>query len=108
MNSVVGFWGELKDLVQSIQKDCAKNKGMWLAYAFIFAGLILAAVVCVLLFMASFKLLAALNEASADFSSDNPLPLAVWGAILYATYAIIANLHEVYLEIRQVIRKGNR
>lgn len=108
MNSSITFWGEVKDLFLTIKMDCAKNKGMWMAYTFLFIGLVLAITICVLLFQASFMLLNALHDASSTVFVDNPFPVVVWVAILFATREIIKVVHVAYIDVRGVIRKGNR
>lgn len=107
MFKVAEFWGELKDLVQSIKADIETNKGMWLAYAFLVLGILMVIVVNFLLMSGTYSVFVALERMDPEFFFDNPVPLFVYGALIYLTFDVLKSLHEAYLDLRKIIKKGN-
>lgn len=108
MFNVTEFWGEFKDLVQSIKTDISTNKGMWLAYAFLFIGMFVVIAVNFMLISGTFHVFAAFERMDPDFFFDNPVPLFVYGAFIYLGVDTLKTLYKAYLNLRKIIKKGNR
>lgn len=108
MFNVSGFWGEFKDLVQSIKADISTNQGIWLAYAFLIIGMLSLIAINVMLMSGTYSLFVSLQKANPEWFFDNPAPLFVYGFMIYLTIDYMKDLHRTYCQIRKIIKKGNR
>lgn len=102
------FFDELMSIVNLIKDECRTYRGMWMAYSFLAGGLIASLIMCVVLFAVTVQMMSIILSVSSDFFQDNPVPLFIWGGIVYVTYSVMKNVHGTYLDMRKVIIKGNR
>lgn len=108
MNTIKEVLSIPGDFISIVYTDCKKNKGMWLAYAFFAAGIIVVLASAGIAIHLTLVLLDVMIKQSPSFAHDNPVPFILWIIILVVMVELLKEVYAIYKEIRFVILKGNR